>query len=239
MRNNIVSENPKPAESLDKLTLIRNHPLFRHLGAATLEQLAARMTKKAMRRGAVIFAKDDPGTGLIGVMRGSVKISVMSADGQEAVLNIINAGEIFGEMALLDGRPRSADATAMSDCELVSMDRGTFTSTLRGQPDVLLKVIEFLCARLRRTSEQIQDVMFLNAPARLAKTLLQLADKQERKAKITQRDISQIIGLSREMTNRQLRIWERANWVKLERGGVVLLQPRQLEKVATEAGEGA
>jgi len=227
MRNNIVSENPKPAESLDKLTLIRNHPLFRHLGAATLEQLAARMTKKAMRRGAVIFAKDDPGTGLIGVMRGSVKISVMSADGQEAVLNIINAGEIFGEMALLDGRPRSADATAMSDCELVSMDRGTFTSTLRGQPDVLLKVIEFLCARLRRTSEQIQAVMFLNAPARLAK------------AKITQRDISQIIGLSREMTNRQLRIWERANWVKLERGGVVLLQPRQLEKVATEAGEGA
>jgi CRP-like cAMP-binding protein len=80
--------------------------------------------------------------------------------------------------------------------------------------------------------------MFLHAPARLAKALLRLADKQERKAKITQRDISQIIGLSREMTNRQLRIWERANWVKLERGGVVLVQPRQLEKVAAEAGEG-
>jgi CRP-like cAMP-binding protein len=102
----------------------------------------------------------------------------------------------------------------------------------------LFKVIEFLCARLRRTSEQVQDVMFLHAPARLAKALLRLADKQERKAKITQRDISQIIGLSREMTNRQLRIWERANWVKLERGGVVLVQPRQLEKVAAEAGEG-
>lgn len=238
MGRTAVSVSPKPAESVDKLTLIRNHPLFRHLTSAILEQLAARMTKKVLRRGANIFAKGDAGVGLIGVMRGSVKISVLSADGREAVLNVINAGEIFGEMALLDGRPRSADATAMSDCELVSMDRGTFTSTLRGQPDVLLKVIEFLCARLRRTSEQVQDVMFLNAPARLAKALLQLADKQEHKAKITQRDISQIIGLSREMTNRQLRIWERANWVKLERGGVVLVQPRQLEKIAAEAGEG-
>jgi CRP/FNR family transcriptional regulator, cyclic AMP receptor protein len=238
MSKDIASRIPKPAESVDKLTLIRNHPLFRHLGAATLEQLAARMIKKAVRRGAVIFAKGDPGVGLIGVMRGSVKISVMAADGREAVFNIVNAGEIFGEMALLDGRPRSADATAMADCDLVSMDRGTFIATLRGEPDGLLKVIEFLCARLRRTNEQVQDVMFLNAPARLAKTLLQLADKQERKAKITQRDISQIIGLSREMTNKQLRIWERANWVKLERGGVVLVQPRQLEKIAAESSEG-
>jgi CRP-like cAMP-binding protein len=118
------------------------------------------------------------------------------------------------------------------------MDRGTFISVLRVQPEVGLKVIEFLCARLRRTNEQMQDVLFLNAAVRLAKTLLQLADNKERKAKITQRDISQIIGLSREMTNKQLRTWERANWLRLERGGVVLLQPRQLEKVAAEAGEG-
>jgi CRP-like cAMP-binding protein len=176
------------------------------------------------------------------VVDGSVKISVISADGHEAVLNIVNAGEIFGEMALLDGRPRSADATAMCDCELVSMDRHTFNAILRNEPDVALKVIEFLCARLRRTNEQVQDVMFLNAPARLAKALLQLAGKHEtagmsRKAKITQREISQMIGLSREITNKQLRLWERANWVKLERGSVILSQPRQLEKIAAEAGE--
>jgi CRP-like cAMP-binding protein len=198
------------------------------------------MTRKTVRRGTTIFAKDDPGVGLIGVIRGSVKISVVTADGREAVLNILNSGEVFGEMALLDGRPRSADATAMSDCELVSIDRSVFVSILRGDPDVALKIIEMLCARLRRSSEQVQDVMYLNAPVRLAKTLLQLATKPEvagpaRKAKITQREISQIVGLSREMTNKQLRMWERSRWVKLERGGVVLLQPSRLEKIAAEA----
>jgi CRP/FNR family transcriptional regulator, cyclic AMP receptor protein len=240
MQKNTPSESPKQGDSVDKLSLIRNHFLFSHLAAGAMQQLANRMTRKAVRRGAIIFAKDDPGIGLIGVIRGSVKISVVAADGREAVLNIINSGEVFGEMALLDGRPRSADATAMSDCELVSIDRSAFISILRGDPDVALKIIEVLCARLRRSSEQLQDVMYLNAAARLAKTLLQLAIKSDapgpvRKAKITQREISQIVGLSREMTNKQLRIWERSRWLKLERGGVVLLQPSQLEKVAAEA----
>jgi CRP/FNR family cyclic AMP-dependent transcriptional regulator len=244
MRKPSVKASDKPADSIDKLALIQSHPLFRSLAPATLEQLAARMTRKSVRRGTVIFSKGDAGNGLIGVLQGSVKISVISADGREAVFNIVNAGEIFGEMALLDGRPRSADATATSDCELISMDRTTFVLILRNEPDVALKVIEFLCARLRRTNEQVQDVMFLEAPARLAKALLHLAVKHEtagmgRQAKITQREISQMIGLSREMTNKQLRIWERAAWVKLARGSVILAQPRQLEKIAAEAGEGA
>ena len=215
MQKNTPSESPKPGEGIDKLGLIRNHFLFSHLTPGAMQQLASRMTRKTARRGAVIFAKDDPGAGLIGVIRGSVKISMVAADGREASINIINAGEVFGEMALLDGQPRSADATAMSDCELVSIDRSVFVSILRDDPNVALKIIEILCARLRRSSEQVQDVMYLNAPARLAKTLLQLAPKPDaagtaRKAKITQREISQIVGLSREMTNKQLRSSERS-----------------------------
>jgi CRP/FNR family transcriptional regulator, cyclic AMP receptor protein len=240
MHKNTPSESPKPGDSPDKLNLIRNHFLFSHLAAGAMQQLASRMTRKAVRRGTIIFAKDDPGIGLIGVIRGSVKISVVAADGREAMLNIINSGEVFGEMALLDGRPRSADATAMSDCELVSIDRGAFVSILRGDPDVALKVIEILCARLRHSSDQLQDVMYLSAPARLAKTLLQLVTEPTsagsvQQAKITQREISQIVGLSREMTNKQLRMWERLRWVKLERGAVVLLQSGQLQKIAAEA----
>lgn len=239
MKESIQNESPKPGEGVDRLSLIQNHSLFRHLPAAAMQQLANRMTRKTVRRGTVIFAKDDPGIGLIGVIYGSVKISVMAADSRETVLSIINSGEVFGEMALLDGRPRSADATAMTDCELISIDRSVFISILRGDPDVALKIIEILCTRLRRSSEQLQDVMYLNAPARLAKTLLQLAVKTDapgpaRKVKITQQEISEIIGLSREMTNKQLRLWQRSRWVKLERGGVVLLQPGQLEKVAAE-----
>jgi CRP/FNR family cyclic AMP-dependent transcriptional regulator len=240
----MVAFNPavEKTKAVEPLTLIRGHPLFRHLPAARITELAARMVRKLVPRGSLIFSKEDPGAALIGVVSGMVKISVPSADGREAVLNIINAGEIFGEMALLDGCPRSADAMAMSDCELVFIDRRDFINLLQSQPDVGIKVIEFLCARLRRTSEQVHDVMFLNAPARLAKALLQLAGKRqnsdaEHKAKITQREISQIIGLSREMTNKQLRIWERTKWVKLERGGVILLQTGPLQEIADGLGE--
>jgi CRP/FNR family cyclic AMP-dependent transcriptional regulator len=239
MKPPVRIEPRKPGESIDRLSLIRNQSLFSHLAPAALEQLASRMTRKSVRRGTVIFAKDDPGTGLIGVIRGSVKISVMSGDGREAVLNIINTGEVFGEMALLDGRPRSADAAAMTDCELVSIDRSAFISVLRDDPEIAIKIIEILCARLRRASERMQDVMHLNGPARLAKTILQLAGNAEtaapaRKAKITQREISQIVGLSREMTNKLLRSWQRSRWVRLERGGVAVLRPDQLEKTAAE-----
>lgn len=238
-KNAPQAESARPVQGVDKLGLIRNHFLFSHLGAGALQQLANRMTRKAVRRGAVIFAKDDPGVGLIGVIRGSVKICVVAADGREAVLNIMNAGEVFGEMALLDGRPRSADATAMTDCELFSIDRSAFISIVRADPDVALKIIEVLCARVRLSSERVQDVMYLNASARLAKSLLRLAPKRAtagspRKAAITQKEISQMIGLSREMTNRQLRIWQRSRWLKLERGGVVLLAPGELEKIAAE-----
>lgn len=244
MKPPVPSEPRNPGEGVDRLSLIRNQPLFSHLAPAAVEQLASRMTRKSVKRGAVIFAKDDPGTGLIGVIRGSVKISVLSGDGREAVLNIINPGEVFGEMALLDGQPRSASATAMTDCELVSIDRGAFLSVVRADPEVAIKIIEILCARLRRSSERMQDVMHLNGPARLAKIVLQLVASSDagapaRRAKITQREISEMVGLSREMTNKLLRTWQRSRWVKLERGGVVLLRPDQLEKIVSEAAETA
>ena len=178
----------------------------------------------------------------MGVLAGSVKISVASADGRDVVLNIINEGEIFGEIALLDGHPRTADATAMSDCELIVIERRDFLEFLRSEPDVTLKFIEILCARLRRTSEQVQDVTFLNLPTRLAKALLRLTAEIEssapkRKVAITQRELSQIIGRSRESTNKQLGAWAKQGWIRLERGGVSVLQSDKLAKVAADGSD--
>jgi CRP-like cAMP-binding protein len=141
------------------------------------------------------------------VLAGAVKVSVASADGKDIVLNVFREGDIFGEIALLDGRPRTADATAMSDCELIVIERRDFFPFLTSQPDVMLKFIEILCSRLRRTSEQVQDITFLNLPTRLAKTLLQLTggvqgSAMPSKASITNA-ISQMIGMSRESTNKQ------------------------------------
>src|SRR5437867_915806 len=170
----------RPTErTRDKLSLLRNHSLFRDLPPPVIEHLGSYMKTRRVARGTAIFAKGDPGTGLMGVLAGSVKVSVASAEGKDIVLNIFREGEIFGEIALLDGRPRTADATAMSACELVVIERRDFVPFLSGHPDVMLKFIEILCSRLRHTSEQVQDVTFLNLPTRLAKTLLELTSAQE------------------------------------------------------------
>jgi len=229
----------KPA---DKLEILRSHPLFGQLGADALNRLASYAHTKAVKAGAMIFEKGDPGTSLFAVLRGTVRISNQSADGKDAVLNMIPAGGLFGEIALLDGQPRTADALAVSDCELMQIDRRDFVPLLTGNPEIALKLIELLCGRIRHTSEQVQDITFLDLPGRLAKTLLWLSSQsdaaQTRKISITQREIGQIIGMSRESTNKQLRIWEDQKMIRLERGGVVVLAADKLAEIAEEGADG-
>jgi len=222
--------------NFDKRAVLREHPIFRVLGAELIERLASYAHTRTVAAGTTIFAKGDVGASLFAVCAGTVKISNRSLDGKDALFNLINVGEIFGEIALLDGRPRTADALAMTDCELMVIDRREFVPLVQGRPDVALKMIEVFCARLRHTSEQIEDVLFLDFPARLAKTLLWLAktakSSPQGKVRITQREIGQIIGMSRESTNKQLRIWEQRKWLRLERGGVVVLSPDPLAEIA-------
>jgi CRP/FNR family transcriptional regulator, cyclic AMP receptor protein len=175
----ILGGKPPAERTRDRLSLLRNHPLFQDLPGSVIEHLGSYMKTRKVPRGATIFAKGDPGTGLMGVLTGSVKVSVASAEGKDIVLNIFREGEVFGEIALLDGRPRTADATAMSDCELIVIERRDFVPFLSSHPDVTIKFIEILCSRLRRTSEQVQDVTFLNLPTRLAKALLQLTSSEQ------------------------------------------------------------
>ena len=221
----------------DKRAVLCQTPLFGGLSSDILDRLVSYAHTKSFKAGATIFNKDDPGTSLFAVCSGTVKISNRSFEGKDAVFNLVNAGEVFGEIALLDGRPRTAEALALSDCELMIIDRRDFVPLVKSQPDIALKIIEVLCARLRRTSEQVEDVIFLDLPGRLAKTLLRLAEHakssaQGRKVAITQKEIGQIIGMSRESTNKQLREWEERRWVRLERGGIVVVTPEKLVEIA-------
>lgn len=225
------------AGTANKLAILRRHSLFGQLSPAMTEHLGSYMKRRRLPRGTVIFAKGDPGTGLMGVLAGEVKISVPSADGREIVLTTMHEGDIFGEIALLDGHPRTADATAITDCELMVIERRDFIPFLHSQPDVTLQIIEILCSRLRRTTEQVQDVTFLNLQTRLAKTLLRLTAGRPGSAPevvITQREISQIIGRSRESTNKQLRSWAKHGLIRLQRRAVVILQPDKLAEVAAQ-----
>jgi CRP-like cAMP-binding protein len=134
--------------------LLKNHWLFSGLSSEHIDHLAACSVEKSVPRAASIWAKGDPGSGLIAICQGTVKISVPSVDGHHAVLNLLGKGSILGEIALLDGHPRTADATAMTDCELFVIERRDFLPLMREEPEIALKMIELLCARLRRSSEQ-------------------------------------------------------------------------------------
>jgi len=238
----ILSTKRSTTGAADKLALLSNHSLFGQLPPAAIEHLGSYVKRRTLTRGTSIFAKGDPGTGLMGVLAGSVKISVPSADGRDIVLAIFHEGDIFGEIALLDGHPRTADATAMTDCELMVIERRDFIPFLRSQPDLTIQIIETLCSRLRRTTEQVEEVTFLDLQTRLAKTLPRLSADAERcgsasKVAITQDEISQIIGGSREGTNKQLRSWAKHGLIRLERGAVMVLHRNKLAQLAAQGSD--
>lgn len=208
--------------------------MFGALGADLLQRLGRRALLRKVKRGATIFRKGDPGECLFAVCSGSIKISTPSSEGKEVVLNVLRAGEVFGEIALLDGRPRTADAIAVSDCELLVLERRDFLPVMREQPDASLKLIELLCAKLRSTSEHVEDLVFLDLSSRLAKALLRLS--KSGRITMTQREIGQMIGMSRESTNKQLRAWESEKLLRIERGAIILKKP---EALAAWAEQGA
>jgi CRP/FNR family cyclic AMP-dependent transcriptional regulator len=201
-----------------------------------IDQLSSYAVTKVVKRGATIFAKDDPGNSLFAVRAGAVKIHVRSARDKHVVFCLLREGDIFGELAWLDGHARSTDAVALTDCELLVIERRNLVPLLNSHPEIALKLIEILCGRLRRISEQVEDVTFLDQPARLAKVLHHLAERASqtrdgRRIVITQRELGRMIGMSRESTNRQLRSWEHQKWLRLEKGCIVLLLPETLAGV--------
>ena len=229
--------------SSSKLSVLRKHPYFADLEPDAFEQLCRYAKHSTLKRGTPIFAKGDPPTSLFAVISGTVKISISSPDGRNAILNLIGPGEIFGEIALLDGQERSADATASTNCELFTIDRREFVPFVRSQPTLAMKFIELLCARLRWTSDQVEQVILQDLPGRLASALLRLTERRkltegERTLAITQQEISEMVGMTRESINKQLRAWAAREWVRLEHGAIVVLKPEPLQTLV-EAGSSA
>jgi CRP/FNR family transcriptional regulator, cyclic AMP receptor protein len=227
--------------AFDKRAILRDHPIFGGLGPELLDRLSSYAIRQTVKRGVSIFRRGDPGTSLFAVCSGTVKISSPSPGGRGALFNLITEGAIFGEIALLDGLPRTADAMAVTDCELMVIERRDFIPLVHERPELGLKLIEVLCGRLRHTTEQLEDIMFLDLPGRLAKTLLQLAKSSRpgphgSRIALTQRHLGEIIGMSRESTNKQLRIWQQQKWILLERGGIVILAPDELVAIAATVG---
>ena len=225
----------------NKLAVLRKHPIFCDLDPEALDQLCRYAKHATLKRGAAIFSKGDPGNSLVAVIRGTVKISISSAEGRSAILNLIGPGEIFGEVALLDGLARTADATANTNCEIFVIDRREFLPFVRTQPALAMKFIELLCARLRWTSDQVEEVILQDLAGRLASALIRLTEKHKlapggRTIAVTQQEISEMVGMTRESINKQLRIWASRKWVRLEHGAIVVLNTEQLQALAEAGG---
>jgi CRP-like cAMP-binding protein len=164
------------------------------------------------------------------VLKGRVMISAPSPDGRQVVLTVMREGEVFGEIALLDGNERTADATAMSDSELLVVPRRSLLALLERRPDLCIDLLIVLCERLRRTNEQVEDLAFLDLEARIAKVLIRLAEEngagQSPSApvgvKMSQRALGELVGGSRESVNKHLQDWKRSGIIAIEKGAIVI-----------------
>jgi CRP/FNR family cyclic AMP-dependent transcriptional regulator len=229
--------------SSSKLSVLRKHPYFADLEAEAFDQLCRYAKHTTLKRGATLFSKGDPGNSLCAVISGTVKMSISSPDGRSAIFNLIGPGEIFGEIAVLDGQSRTADATANTNCEIFVIDRREFLPFVRSHPELAMKFIELLCAKLRWTSDQVEQVILQNLPGRLASALIRLAEKHklapgDRTIAVTQQEISEMVGMTRESINKQLRVWATRKWVRLEHGAIVVLDAEPLQALV-EAGSGS
>jgi CRP/FNR family transcriptional regulator, cyclic AMP receptor protein len=216
-----------------------NCTLFMAMRPEEQDRLLAMALERSVRRGRMIFQRGDAESSMMAVLKGSIRISTGSADGKEVTLNTIRAGEVFGEIALLDGRPRSADATAIEDSDLLVIERRHFLPFLLSNQDLVLRMLAVLCQRLRQTSDALGDFVMLDLPGRLARLLIRLGDDHGSPTpagiriefKLSQRDIGTRVGSSRESVNKQLQVWRDAGWVSLDHGYITLRQPQRLRRL--------
>lgn len=214
----------------DLHAMLSANAFFQRLGPEAVTAMAALCTTRILAREELLFQKGDAGDALFGVRRGRVRISSGSEAGRAMTLNILGSGDIFGEIALLDGRPRSAEARAIEPTELFALRRRDFVRFLDDNPRLALGVIELLCERLRWMSERVEEGSFVSIEARLARRVLMLAEDYGSDVEISQQELGDFIGVSRECVNRQLRLWKRDGLVSIGRGRIGLLDSTALSE---------
>jgi CRP-like cAMP-binding protein len=222
--------------------LFRKHPLFGSLEPAERQDLLAHLGVRPAASGDVIFREGDEADGLYGVLAGRIIVTVGSASGKELTLNSFGPGSFFGEIAFLDGRGRTATALAREPSRLIFLGRTAFLPFLRRRPEAALRTIAFLCERLRRTTQLVQDTTFLDVPTRLAKQVAAIAQEYGTRQgaqgaltlKVSQHELAQMLGVSREIVSRQLAQWRQAGIIEIGRGRLVVHDAAFFERIVAK-----
>jgi CRP/FNR family cyclic AMP-dependent transcriptional regulator len=213
--------------------------LFAPLAPEMRREIVAHAQLRHFGSGEIIFRKGSPGSALYAVLQGVVRISLSSHDGKEVVLSDIHSGEVLGELAVLDGSKRSADATAATHCDLAILERRDLFSLLERQPAVALKLMEILCRRLRKTNDNLAEAYFLPLSERLAKLLLRVASPRLSASgqghfhiRLSQRELGTMIGGTRESVNKYLAQWQRNGVIQIRNGVIVIVNQARLAQIA-------
>jgi CRP-like cAMP-binding protein len=220
--------------------LLASVPLFAGLEARDLDALLAATTTKKVAPREVLFYKGDSGEQLYVVVDGRLKAKAEGADGKEVIFSLMGAGEVIGEIALLDSNPRSATIEAIEASELLSLHRRDFLQVMERHPKVAIRLAAILAARLRRLSDLTEDTAFLTLPSRLAKKLLALAESDglstpegtRIRIRLPQSELGELVCTSRESVNKLLRTWVQEGVVAVDRGFITLRKRRSLEALA-------
>ena len=222
----------------DKRRLFEGHALFGKLPPDDLDALLLHARLENYPAGRLIFSKGSPGRSMMAIVKGNVRISTPSPAGPDIVLTILPAGEVFGEIALLDGADRTADATAVSDCELLVLDHRDFVPFLERRADLCLLLLKLLCQRLRQTDQQFESAMFGRLEGRIAMVLVRLAHGARPgedggiTLHITQQELAGMVGAARESVNKQLHVWQREGVLKLGKRLIEIADVDALESLA-------
>ena len=209
--------------------------LFAQLPAETLADLGRHLRRRRYGKGDTVFYQGDPGLSLCIVQSGRVKLALTSAEGREMIIDLFGAGDVFGELALLDGEPRSADAVATEPSELLLLERDEFIRFLVERPPVAVQLLGILSRRLRRDAELLQDAAFLDVPARLARTILRLAEEPPGGGpavtpRLSQTDLAGLAGTTRETLNKWLGFFQEQGLIRWDRGRISVLEPGRLRQ---------
>jgi CRP-like cAMP-binding protein len=218
--------------------VIRKAPLFTALDDAAAASLLANMVSVKISKGSILFAEGDEGDQLYVIAEGKLKLGTSSGDGRENLLSILGPGEMFGELSLFDPGPRTSTATAVTDAKLLSLGQEKLLPWLAENPKVSLQLLARLAQRLRRTNEAVGDLVFSDVPGRVAKALIDLGERFGKKTDdglfvhhdLTQEELAQLVGASRETVNKALADFAGRNWLKLDGRAVLITDFERLSK---------
>jgi CRP/FNR family cyclic AMP-dependent transcriptional regulator len=213
-------------------------PLFEALDDQGAKALRSNVGEVRLARGQTLFNEGETGDRLYVVLDGKIKLTRTAPDGRENLLSVLGPSEMFGELSLFDPRPRTASAIAVTECRLAGLGHDDLRPWLTGHPEVAVHLLRALAQRLRKTNDVMADLVFTDVPGRVAKALLDLAERFGQPSDtglhvhhdLTQEELAQLVGASRETVNKALADFAGRNWLRIEARAVVILDIERLRR---------